>query len=365
LPVESRNKTDGGNTMPRQLVAAAPCVAELQEYEDRELLSNEVKVKVLFAAPKHGTELTDFKGCSPFMREKYDSDLQIFVPREEAEECGVKFGEWNLGNQWVGRIVEKGSQVGAYEIGDVVCSYGGIRETHIVNAVDNYRLRKLPSNVSWKNTVCYDPAQFALGGVRDAGIRAGDMVAVFGLGAIGQIAAQICKRMGASLVVVIDPIGMRRQIAVENGADVAMDTAGTDVGLELKKLTGKLGVDAVIETSGHPAALQSALRGLAYGGTIAYIAFGKEITSCLNFGREAHFNNARLIFSRAGSEPNPDYPRWNRRRIEDVCWEMLTNGYLNCDNIVYPVVPFDACADGYMKYVDREPHLSIKMGVEF
>lgn len=351
--------------MPRQLVAAAPCIAQLTEYKERDILENEVRVKVQFASPKHGTELTDFKGCSPFMKEKYDSEWQLFVPREENEACGVKFGEWNLGNQWVGRIIEKGSQVKDYEIGDVVCTYGGIRETDVVNAVNNYRLRKLPANVSWKNAVCYDPAQFALGGVRDAGIRPGDRVAVFGLGAIGQIAAQICKKMGASLVAVIDPIDMRRQIAIANGADMAFDTAGIDIGLELKKLTGKLGVDAVIETSGHPAALQGALRGLAYGGTISYVAFGKEITSCLNFGREAHFNNARIVFSRAGSEPNPDYPRWNRRRIEEVCWDMLTNGYLNCENIINPVVAFNESAEAYMKYVDKEPHLSIKMGVEF
>lgn len=351
--------------MPRQLVAAAPCVAKLVEYMDRETAPNEVKVQVLFASPKHGTELTDFRGCSPFMKEKYDNEWQLFVPREEQEECGVKFGEWNLGNQWVGRIIERGSLVKDYEIGDMVCSYGGIRETHIINAVDNYRLRKLPANVSWKNAVCYDPAQFALGGVRDAGIRPGDRVAVFGLGAIGQIAAQICKKMGASLVVAIDPIEMRRQAAMANGADAALDTAGIDVGLELKKMTNKLGVDAVIETSGQPSALQSALRGLAYGGTISYVAFGKEITSGLNFGKEAHFNNARIVFSRAGSEPNPDYPRWKRKRIEEVCWEMLTNGYLNCENIINPVVPFDDCAEAYMKYVDKEPHLSIKMGVEF
>jgi threonine dehydrogenase-like Zn-dependent dehydrogenase len=351
--------------MPRQLVAAAPHIAEIMEYKDKEILPKEVKAKVLYAAPKHGTELTDFKGCSPFMEEKFDSDWQMFFPREKNEECGVKFGEWNLGNQWVGRIIEKGSEVTEYKLGEMVCSYGGIRETHIINAVNNYRLRRLPDNVSWKNAVCYDPAQFALGGVRDAGIRVGDRVAIFGLGAIGQIAAQICKKMGASLVAVIDPIEKRRNIAVDSGADVALDPAVTDVGLELKKLTGKMGVDAVFETSGHPSALQSALRGLSYGGTIAYGAFGKEITSCLNFGKEAHFNNARIVFSRAGSEPNPDYPRWSRRRIEDVCWEMLINGYLNCEDIINPVVSFDDSAEGYMKYVEREPHLSIKMGVEF
>jgi len=351
--------------MPRQLIAAEPRVAVLAEYQDRKINANEVLVKVEFAAPKHGTELTDFRGASPFIKEKYDAEWQLFFSREENEDSGVKFGEWNLGNQWVGVIVEKGEAVTDYEIGDRVCSYGGIRETHIINAVNNYRLRKLPDSVSWKNAVCYDPAQFALAGVRDANIRPGDTVAIFGLGAIGQIAAQLCKRMGASLVVVIDPIETRRQVAMRHGADIAMDPTNADIGLELKKLTGKLGVDAIVETSGQPTALQSALRGLAYGGTISYVAFAKEFTYGLNFGKEAHFNNAKLVFSRAGSEPNPDYPRWDRKRIEETCWQMLTNGHLNCEDLVYPVVDFEGSAEGYMKYVDREPDLSIKMGVRF
>ena len=53
--------------------------------------------------------------------------------------------------------------------------------------------------------------------MRDGHVRPGDAVAVYGLGAIGQIAAQICKRLGASPVIVIDPIAHRREIAVKTG----------------------------------------------------------------------------------------------------------------------------------------------------
>ena len=42
--------------------------------------------------------------------------------------------------------------------------------------------------------VCYDPAQFALGGIREAHVRAGDAVAIFGLSSIGQIAIQLAKK---------------------------------------------------------------------------------------------------------------------------------------------------------------------------
>jgi threonine dehydrogenase-like Zn-dependent dehydrogenase len=102
---------------------------------------------------------------------------------------------------------------------------------------------------------------------------------------------------------------------------------------------------------------------LAYGGTISFVAFAKPFSG-LELGREAHFNNAKIIFSRACSEPLPDYPRWSRRRIEDTCWEMLTNGYLNCEDIIYPVVPFEKCDEAYMHYVDRNPQESIKLGIK-
>ena len=55
----------------KKLVATAPRTAELVEYEDREIKANEVKVKVEFAAPKHGTELADFRGrMACFCRER-------------------------------------------------------------------------------------------------------------------------------------------------------------------------------------------------------------------------------------------------------------------------------------------------------
>ena len=66
-------------------------------------------------------------------------------------------------------------------------------------------------------------------------------------------------------------------------------------GKEIKTLTGKQGADVIIETSGYADALQSALRGLAYGGTISYVAFAKPFAEGFNLGREAHFNNAKIV----------------------------------------------------------------------
>ncbi len=348
----------------KKLIATEPRVATLVDYQDKSIKENEVKIKVNFASPKHGTEVVDFRGISPFIDEEFSPEWQMFVPREKGQARGIVFGEFQLGNMIVGEIVEKGTKVTDYELGEIVCTYAPTMETVIVNAVDNYKLRKLPSASKWKNAVCYDPAQFAMSGVRDAHVRAGDYVVIVGLGAIGQIAIQLAKKAGASIVIGVDPLEKRRDIALRHGADFCLDPITTDVGYEIKKLTNKLGADSIIESSGNAAALQAALKGIAYGGTISYIAFAKPFPEGFNLGREAHFNNAKIVFSRASSEPNPDYPRWDRKRIEDTCWELLMNGYLDCSEIIDPVVSFADCAEAYMKFVDQEPDLSIKLGIE-
>lgn len=349
----------------RKLVATAPRTAELKEYEDRPIKENEVKVKVEFAAPKHGTELADFRGTTPFIDGKFDDQWKVFVERDKDEPRGIEFGDLPIGNMFVGTIIEAGASVTDYAVGDRVCSYGPIRETEIVNAVDNYKLRKMSRNASEKNAVCYDPAQFALGGIRDANVRSGDNVAVIGLGAIGQIAVQLAKKSGASIVIAVDPIEKRREIARRHGADYVLDPRACDVGYEIKRITGKLGADAILETSGSVQAIQSALKGLAYGGTIAYLAFAKPFPAGLWLGQEAHYNYGKIVFSRACSEPNPDYPRWNRKRIEDVVWDMLMSGYLDCSDIIDPVVDFSDSPQGICTYMDREQEKSIKMGVAF
>jgi threonine dehydrogenase-like Zn-dependent dehydrogenase len=351
--------------MPKKLVAVAPRQAALVDYEDATLGRTEVKVRVEYASPKHGTEVSVFRGEDPFVADLFDEDWRLFLERKPDVRETENEDRLALGNQWVGVIVEKGGDVEELRVGDRVCGYGGIQETQIVDVVNTPFLLKVPDTMPWKSALCFDPAQFALGGIRDGRVRLGDRVAVFGLGAIGAIAAQMAKAAGAAYVAVIDPIDKRRHAAVDAGADAAFDPLQDDVGLELKRATGRAGVDAAIETSGNEQALQQALRGLAYGGTIAFVGWARAFSGTLDLGREAHFNNASLVFSRASSEPNRDHPRWDRRRIASGCWSMLASGDIDCEKIIDPVVTFDEAPRAYEQYVDRNPQLSVKLGVTF
>ena len=350
--------------MPKQLVAVAPRKAALVDYEEPEVGRDQIRARVEYASPKHGSEVGVFRGEDPFVADLFDEDWRLFLARKDARITRDAKGPV-LGNQWVGIVVEKGEDVRRFSVGDRVCGYGGIRETQVLDADTEPFLLPVPEGMPWKSALCLDPAQFALGGIRDGRVRLGDRVAVFGLGAIGAIAAQMAKVAGADYVAVVDPIQKRRDAAVTAGADSAFDPLTEDVGLELKRATNRAGVDAAIETSGNEQALQQALRGLGYGGTIAFVGWARAFSGTLNLGREAHFNNANLVFSRASSEPSRDHPRWDRRRIATSCWHMLASGEIDCQRIVDPVVSFAEAAGAYEEYVDRNPHESIKLGIAF
>lgn len=343
----------------KELYANEPGKCMLREYDDGPIPAGKLRVRVDFGAPKHGTELTHFRGQDPFMDSRFDEELQLFLPDSEA--TARPFG-MRPGNMWVGKIIELGAGVEGFSIGQRIAGYGPLRNTQTLSAG---AALLMPEKMTWKQAVCYDPTQFALGGIRDGHVRCGDNVAVFGLGAIGLIAAQLAKLSGAAKVIAVDPIECRRKAALENGADYALDPSSSDAGLEIKRLTDRRGADVILETSGSYSALQEAIRGVAYAGNIAVVGWYKECKGVLNLGKEAHFNQPNIFISRACSDPNRDYPRWDFKRICKSSWELLASGALLCENIVDPVVKFADCAAAYENIVDKHPEMSVKLGVEF
>ena len=331
-----------------------PCFLEVEE---RELAPDEVRIKTLYGSPKHGTELTGLTE-SPFSKVYYDEDQHIFKKREKP----IKEEISGLGNMWVGTILAKGSDVQGFSLGERVAGYGVLAEYH---QVSYQKLLKMPKSMTWQTAVCFDPLQFALGGVRDANIRIGDRVLVSGLGAIGMLAAKVARFAGASLVAVSDPVAIRREIALKAGADLAFDPTKDDYGLMLRDYTQGRGLDAIVETSASYSALQQGLRALAYGGTLASVGWFKEREVTLHFGQEGHFNQQRIVFSRACSNPNNDHPRWSFSRIKWEAWEILNKGLISGDDIVTPIVSFSESADAYRDLVMGHAGHCVKLGVDF
>ncbi|MBI2191441.1 MAG: zinc-binding alcohol dehydrogenase [Planctomycetes bacterium] len=341
--------------MPKELYAPASRTAGYRDYSEPELGPKQVRVRSLFGAFKHGTELIEYRDESPFKDTRYDSEWQMFVPADNPK----RFPR-GLGNMIVGEVVEVGSEVTRLRIGDRVSAHSPLRET--CTWPDTALL--LTPGMPWHAAVCFDPVCFALAAVRDGQVRLGDNVAVFGLGAIGMLIAQCAQHQGAEKVIVVDPIEPRRDLALKYGADVGVDPLKADAGAEIRRLTDKRGADVCLEVSGNYNALHHAIRGVAFGGNVVAVAYPKACTGGIDFGREAHFNRPNLLFARGCSDPNREHPRWSWARIEAASWRMLCAGRFQTQEILQPVVPFSEAVEAWRR-VDESPHGSIKLGVRF
>ncbi|MEA3407547.1 MAG: zinc-binding alcohol dehydrogenase [Chloroflexota bacterium] len=342
--------------MPRRLVCVGKEELEWQGYDEPALNAHEVRVRAQFAAAKHGTEMAFFKGYAG-ARGVYDPEYQIF--RHEVEQGGLY--PFHVGNMMVGEVEAVGPDVSRVDVGDRVCAYSSFGETSVVNENACW---KMPPGMSWKSAVCLDPADFALGAIRDGHVRVGDAVAVFGLGAIGLMVVQFAKLAGAHPVIGVDPLSNRRGVAEALGVDLTLDPTACDAGLEIKRATEARGVDVAIDYSGAKEAVQQALRGVAYGGNVVLGSFPAPYGPGLDLGAESHINVPNVIFTRACSEPHREYPRWDNDRIYAVCWRLLCEGAITGEPIVQPVVPFDELLEEYPR-VAAHAEAGVKLGVRY
>jgi NADPH:quinone reductase-like Zn-dependent oxidoreductase len=87
-----------------------------------------------------------------------------------------------------------------------------------------------------------------------AKLRAGETVLIHGIGGgVSTFALQIAKHAGSPLVIVTTAGAEKAKKAKELGADVVLDYKEVDVGKKIREITGKRGVDVVVDSVGGPA----------------------------------------------------------------------------------------------------------------
>jgi L-iditol 2-dehydrogenase len=138
----------------------------------------------------------------------------------------------------------------------------------------------LPESLSDDVGALMEPLSVGIWACRKAGVSAGDRVLVTGAGPIGLLAMQVALAFGATQVEISDLNERRLELARRTGATRAL-RAGEDEPAE---------ADALIECSGHPAALQAGIAALRPAGTAVLVGMGPgesgEVPLALIQGRE-------------------------------------------------------------------------------
>jgi 2-desacetyl-2-hydroxyethyl bacteriochlorophyllide A dehydrogenase len=320
----------------RALVLVAARHLAFEEFQAGPLEAHEVRIQTTFSGVSAGTELGQYRGTSPFMNYEWDAPLRLF--RTGAKPSWT-FPIRNLGYEEVGEVVEVGRDVKTIRNGDRVFGTWGHRTTHIMNVAEAEE-RLLASGADPRHGIFSHIGAVALNGVHDARIRMGDIVVVFGLGVPGQIVAQVARASGA-VVIGVDPIAIRREMALRLGADRVLDPTTTDIAETIKGETGGRGADICIEVSGAATALAEAMRTVAYASRVVALGFFQDELRGVRFGNEFHHNRIELVSSQiSGVAPEASH-RWTRLRLWQTAVRLQNEGRLNLLPLITDCVPFD------------------------
>ena len=117
----------------------------------------------------------------------------------------------------------------------------------------------------------------AYGAIKRLGLEGDETLAVFGQGPVGLSATQLGAAMGAR-VIAFDIVPERRALALEKGADAALDPNEFDPVAAIKELTHGAGAHKTIDTSSAHEARLAAVRGTRTWGAACLVGVGGEIT---------------------------------------------------------------------------------------
>ena len=146
-------------------------------------------------------------------------------------------------------------------------THGGFSEYLLVGAEQCF---PVPPEVDDGLGAMMEPFAVALHALKRAGSVAGKQIIVTGGGPIGLLTVIAARACGATTIAVSDPVAERRQMALQVGADSALDPLAGEFQDQVTALTGD-GFEFLFEASGAVPALCQAFEVVRRGGTIVQI----------------------------------------------------------------------------------------------
>jgi len=175
--------------------------------------------------------------------------------------------EWGDAASQAGHSSQSGGALGGWKFANI--KDGVFAEYFHVNEADA-NMAHIPAAVADDSAVyCCDMISTGLMAAENANIPPGGTVAVFALGPVGLMAVAGARMLGAGLIIGVDSIPRRQELARSYGAHVTVDFEKEDPVARIMDLTGGEGVDSAIEALGGDVSFQNAIRVTRPGGTIS------------------------------------------------------------------------------------------------
>jgi threonine 3-dehydrogenase len=207
-----------------------------------------------------------------------------------------------VGHEFVGEIIEVGSNVNDFFPGEIVSGEGHVvcgrcrnclaGRRHLCAHTSGIGVNRpgafaeylaLPMTNVWHHrpgidldvAAIFDPLGNAVHTALSFDVL-GEDVLITGAGPIGCMAAAVVKHAGARFVVITDVNESRLDIARKLGADVTVNVTNRRLVDVQKKLGMQEGFDVGLEMSGNPSAFREMIDNMCHGGKIAMLGIPSE-----------------------------------------------------------------------------------------
>ena len=295
------------------IIFTAPKTAELLTEQTKPMTAESVAVRMEYTVVSGGTERANL----------------MAMPN-----AGKRFPK-HLGYCGVGHVIEVGEQVRSVQPGDRVLVYHGDHSRY--NVVPEIKVTKVTQEeIDSLEAAFVVIATMGLGGVRKLEVELGESAMVMGLGLLGIFAVQFLRLSGAYPVIAADLNPDRRALALELGADYALDPSAPDFYETVKTVTRGRGVNACVEVTGVSVAMQQALKCASKQGRISLLGCTRVSDCPVDYYQQVHRPGVKLIGAHNFVRPQfESYPHhWTHQDDCKAILDLLATGRLRVKPII-------------------------------
>ncbi len=279
-----------------------------------------------------------------------------------------------LGHEGVGRVVEKGSKVKSFEIGDSILlpflegktgeyhsGWGAYSEYAVIGdwkaMVEGgkgpgtpdffeayYAQQVVPKDINPISASMIVTFREVLSAMKRFGFGENNSLVVFGAGPVGLSFTKFAKLLGLGPIIVFDIVEEKLQEAVSMGADHVFDSQQVDVKEEVRKICPD-GVDFVVDAVGINQLINQAMELVKYNGKICCYGISPKL-------------NMELDWSKAPYNWSLQFIQWPSKleeakaHIQIINWIRL--GVLDPDDFISDVIEFDKVIDAFKMVEERK-----------
>jgi D-arabinose 1-dehydrogenase-like Zn-dependent alcohol dehydrogenase len=196
----------------------------------------------------------------------------------------------------------------------------------------------VPESISLEQaTVLSGAVSTPYGAIDTARLRPAEAVGVWGLGGLGTHLVQLARVCGASPIIALDTWPAARELALERGADIALDPANTRLESYVKGVTKGRGLDVAFDLVGRARSLTQARAVLGDRGRLVVVGTSLDV-----------------------DEPGPEFPLTHNnqtvvthtgyrvKHLEDLV-ELVDRGRLDVSASISAILPLARVADGLQR----------------